>query len=386
MIDLKINRVNCPGCGAPLTLKGSQAIITCRYCGCDSKVIRALRRVEPDLPPITLPRKEGDPEKDYERWGSEALINGILNEKDLEKRIAMAEALDSWSHAKKEMTRWIPLIVEIMEKSPPSLDKALSGIVGKLICHDDLKIKEQVILAGERYGFNIKGSKWFLFSLSLGSEATVKLLLNIAEYASLKEGGEDYAESALAGVQTAIGRISNRERLKISMEILLYRLFYVSGQVQEWILRFLRNHFDVGYSFMYGSVAELIDDCVHEKPDLIPGLLKALLKCRGPEDRNELNHRLSVLETLQSDEAKYAALKAFGSPRQDTKPEDIKRAVEVFFPFFSNPHLKEETGNVLKNFLWLEEDLSPFLKGFCETLGDDMPKSLMYYYDLKTGR
>jgi len=297
----------------------------------------------------------------------------------------MAKALDSWTHANREMTKWIPLIVEVMEKSPPALDKALSGILGKLICHDDLKIKQQVILAGERYGFNIKGSKGFLFALSLGDEATVKLLLDIAEYAT-KEGGEDYAKEALMGVQTATGRVSGRDRLKICMEILLYRLLYVSGQVQEWILGFLRNHFDVGYVFMYGSVLELIDDCVHEKPALIPGLEKAIEKCRASENREDLNYRLSVIESLCSDEARLAAIKSLGNPPGDTKPEDIKRTVRVMTEFFDRPFLKEETCRALKDFLWIGEEISPYMIDLCETLGDNMPGSLKYYYELKTGR
>lgn len=378
------SRAMCPGCGAPLGLASNQAIVTCNYCGCDSKVIRHLRKIEPDFLPPVKPEKKGNPEKDYDYWNAEQLVNGILNESDLKKRILMAKALDEWPHADYETAALVPVIVEIMLKAEPELDNALSGILGKLICHDDVKLKRQVIMAGEKYGFNVKGSKGLLFALSLGDEGTVKLLLDIAEYASVQEGAE-YAEAALIGVQTATGRISAREELKIAMEILLYRLPYVTGIVQEWAMRFLRNHFDVGYTFLYSSVLEIMEDCVYEAPHLTEGFKEALLKCRRADNREEFLERLETIRKLRTDEALAIACETLGSGPGDLAMEDVTLAVQVLSPLFRNPQVRESAGKALKDFLWYGNNIPEPLRFLCEEQRD-LPESLKYYYELRKGR
>ena len=256
-VQVQVFKAFCPGCGAPLKLKGSQAIITCQFCGLESKVEMRLRKIEPDIPRVPPPKTAGNPENPYTKWSTSQLVYGILTSEDTREKIRMADALDEWFHVNEKMAGWVPDIVEVMLKSEPELDKELAGILGKLICSDNPKFKQRVIKAGEKYGFRKNGSHGLLFALSLGDAGTVKLLLDIAEWAS-QQGLKEYADKALIGVQTAIGRETSDGYLHVCVEVLTYRLPYLSGTVQEWIFRFLRNHFDVGYTFLYPRFIELV--------------------------------------------------------------------------------------------------------------------------------
>ena len=348
-MNVQILTAFCPGCGAPLKLKGTQAIITCEFCGLESKVEMRLRKIEPEIPRVPPPTSEGNKENPYEKWSTAQLVYGILTSEDTAEKILMAKALDAWGHVNDKMAGWVPDVVEVMVESEPELDKALAGIMGKLICSDDLKHKQRVIQAGEKFGFRENGSKGLLFALSLGDAGTVKLLLDIGEWAA-QNGFEDYSKEALIGVQTAIGRESRDRNLKVCMEVLTYRLPFVSGPVREWMMRFFRNHFDVGYTFLYSRFLELYDDCVFEYPDLIPGLQNALNRCSSSENREELYERLSVYSFLRSKEAKIAALESLGYPPNDVEFRDVEYLEKVLMPLTEDVDLKEAAMRAMKRF------------------------------------
>lgn len=349
VVNVQVFKAFCPGCGAPLKLKGTQAIITCAFCGLESKVEMRLRKIEPEIPRFPPPTSPGNKENPYENWGTAQLVYGILTSEDTAEKILMAKALDGWFHVNDQMAGWVPDVVEVMLESEPELDRALAGIMGKLVCSDNLKHKQRVIQAGEKYGFRENGSKGLLFALSLGDAGTVKLLLDIGEWAACK-GLKEYSEEALIGVQTAIGREASGGDLRVCMEVLTYRLPFVSGPVREWMMRFFRNHFDVGYTFLYSRFLELYDDCVFEYPDLIPGLQSALNRCGRADNREELYERLSVFSFLRSKEAKIAALESLGYPPNDVEFRDVEYLEKVLMPLTEDGDLKEAAVMAMKRF------------------------------------
>ena len=385
--NAKAEHANCPGCGAALELLAAQVIMTCSYCGAQSKIERRLRRVEPDLERISPPWQPHDLKDDYEDWGTERLVAGILNETDLAKRIAMARALDAWPHVHSGvMPRYVAVYVECMLTAPPELDKAMNGILGKMICSDDLAQKHCVIKAGEQYGFRINGSRGLLFALSLGDAATVKLLLDIAEFAA-KAGDKDYAQQALFGVQTAIGREQTYH--KVCTQILCHRLTYVSGQVAEWVMNFLKNEGDVGYRYHRDMLLEVMDAAAFEKRDLLPGLARAMNYCKGGgSDGPGYLSRLGMLTYLRSNEAKLAALQALGGPADDVSDEDLKTALEILGPFLDQKDFEEAAVAAIKVLIWLgpQKRVPPRVEQFLQARGDKLHRWLRDSWNLRVGR
>lgn len=377
------DRAYCPGCGASLELQAEQAIMTCQYCGSESKVVRRLRRLEPELPDGPPPKPPVDPSKDYGSWGCEALIWGILNGTDLAEQVKMANQLDSWGHTRcKPLPGLLSRYVHFMLTAPPELDKAMRGIIGKMICSDDLKLRNLAIRVGQKYGFSNPGSKGLLFSLSLGDAGTVKLLLEIAEWAQ-ETGYDDYCHEALMGVQTAIGREANYRH--VCNQILLHRLPYVTGQVREWILKHTRLEFDVGYRQHRPWVLELLDDMALEQPALVEPLVKCMRTCRGAESPDDFDERLRGIRRLRTREAKLASLDTIGRPHHDTDPARTQFYVEELTPWLDDAEFAEPAAKVLKDALWLGEGVPPALQGLWDGRGEGLPSVFVQGYKLRAG-
>jgi hypothetical protein len=360
------DRAYCPGCGASLELKAEQAIMTCQYCGSECKVVRRLRRLEPELADGPPPKPPVDPSKDYGKWGCEALVWGILNGTDLAEQIKMGEALDEWPHtACMGKPGLLTHYVHYMLTAPPELDKAMRGIIGKMICSDDLKLRNLAIRAGQKYGFSNPGSKGLLFSISLGDAGTVKLLLEIAEWAQA-HGTPDYCHEALMGVQTAIGRESNYRH--VCNQILLHRLPYTHGQVRDWILKHTRLEFDVGYRQHWPLVLELIDDMATEQPDLIEA---------------QFEMRVRTPRRLRSRQAKLAALEAIKGPRHDMAPERSRMVVEELKGGLDDSEFAEPTAKIFKDLLWLGDGVPAPLQELWNARGETLPRVFIDGYKLR---
>ncbi|MBZ0137200.1 MAG: hypothetical protein K8I27_12610 [Planctomycetes bacterium] len=377
------DRAYCPGCGASLELNAEQAILTCRFCGSECKVVRRLRRLEPGLPDGPPPKPPVDPSKDYAKWGCEALVWGILNGGDLAEQVKMADALNCWPCAhSKDLPALLPRYVAYMLTAPRELDMAMSRIVHKLICSDDLKVRNTVIRVGQKFGFSNPGSFGLLDALSGGDAGTVKLLLEIAEWA-LENGLSDYCHAALMGVQTAIGR--ERDYRHVCNQILLHRLPYTTGQVRDWILKHTRLEFDVGYRQHRPWVLELIDDMAVEKPDLVEPLVACLKVCRAAESSEEFDARLRAIEGLRTRVAKLAALQTIGSPRHDTPPANTRFYADILKPWLEDSEFAEPAARVLKDALWLGEGVPPPLQSLWEEYGESLPSVFVQGYKLRAG-
>jgi len=381
--DALADRAHCPGCGASLDLKDMQAVMTCRFCGTDSMVVRRLRRVDPDLPDGPPPKPPVDPTKDYAHWGTEALVWGILNGTVLEEQIAMAAALDHWPHSNATMARLLPHYVHYMLTAPETLDHAMRGVIGKLICSKDLKLRNAAIVAGQRFGFANPGSKGLLFSLGLGDAGTVKLLLEIAEWAG-ERGLGDYCKHALFGVQTAIGREADYRH--VCNEIVLNRLPYVTGQVADWIIRHIRTEFDVGYRQPRPFVLGMIDDMVTEKPELLPRLEDAMRPQRAAESWQMWQQWLYAIPRFRHEATRKIALKTLGQPPHDTDPGAIAQAVQQLEPWLDIPALAEPAASVLAGMLWLGTGVPPALEALKQRRGENFPREFIQKYNLRTGK
>jgi hypothetical protein len=375
------DRAYCPGCGASLELKAEQAIMTCRYCGSECKVVRRLRRLEPELADGPPPRPPIDPGKDYAKWGCEALVWGILNGTDMAEQIKMASELDAWPHTScMGRPGLLPRYVQYMLTAEPELDKAMRGVIGKMICCDDLTLRNLAIRVGQKYGFSNPGSKGLLFSLSLGDAGTVKLLLEIAEWAQ-ERGAAEYCHEALMAVQTAVGREANYRHL--CNQILLHRLPYVHGQVRDWILNHTRLEFDVGYRQHWSLVLELIDDMATEQPDLIEPLKKALRYCGSAEDEAQYKMRVRTPRRLRSRAAKLAALEAIKGPPHTMAPARSRMVLDELKPNLDDPEFAPSTAEVLKNLLWLGDGVPASLNELWNERGESLPRVFVDGYKLR---
>ena len=376
-------RAYCPGCGASLELKAEQAIVTCQFCGSESKVVRRLRRLEPDLPDGPPPKPPIDPAKDYAKWGCEALVWGIINGDDVAEQIKMAAELNCWGCANsKVMPGLLPRYVAYMLTAPRDLDKAMSQVVHKMICSDDLKVRNTVIRVGQKFGFAHPGSFGLLDVLSGGDAGTVKLLLEIAEWAQ-DHGHEDYCHQALMGVQTAIGRERNYRH--VCNQILLHRVPYVTGQVREWILKHTRLEFDVGYRQHRPWVLELIDDMATEQPDLVEPLKKCLRVCRGAESPEAYDQWIASVRRLRTREAKLAALETAGRPHHDTDPARAQFYVDELKHWLDDEEFAEPAATILNYALWLGEGVPPALQALWDERGENLPRVFVNGYKLRAG-
>ena len=376
-------RAHCPGCGAALELAAQEIHVLCRYCGTESKIVRRLRVLEPELPDGPLPKPPVDPSKDYGHWGTEALVWGILNGTVLSEQVAMAMALDNWPHANETMGRLLPHYVSFMLTAPDELDHAMRGVIGKLICCNKLPLRNLAIRAGQRFGFSDPGSKGLLFALSLGDAGTVKLLLEIAEWAS-ERGLADYAKHALYGVQTAIGREADYRHL--CNQILVDRLPYVHGQVAEWILRHLRNELDVGFRQPRTPVLELLDDMAIERPELVELLAQALRPCRHAETIPEWAQPTRQVRRLRSMPAKLAALETMGRPPNDMSQPATQIAVDELSALVNDETLGKAAANVMAELLWVGDTVPPPMQSFIDAGGESLPRRIREAFRLRTGQ
>ena len=85
-------------------------------------------------------------------------------------------------------------------------------------------------------------------------------------------------------------------------------------------------------------------------PHLLPGLKKALNRCRDSSNREDLYQRLSVYSFIKSKEAKKAALKSLGYPPKDIEFKDIEYLEEVLMPLTEDEELEKLARGAMRKF------------------------------------
>ncbi|MDC1141997.1 hypothetical protein OAU50_02820 [Planctomycetota bacterium] len=377
--ETESERATCPSCGAFLTLRAEQAIMQCQYCGTNCKVVRRLRRLDPTMPSEN-PVEKYELNVEFKRWSTAQLMTGILSDEPLERKLAMAKALDAWPHVGETAAKYLSAYVKFMLTAPPELDSAMRGIVGKLICSDKLELRNAAIRAGQQFGFVNPGSLGLLFALSLGSAATVKLLLDIGEWSSTS-GTNEYTEQALIGVRTAIGRCKADDR-HVGNRIALNRLPYVTERVRDWILKHVHLEFDVGYTQHRGWVLAMIDDMSIEKPELVEPLTNVMRKCGGADSPAQWESFMRALPIYRSDFTRLAALQSL-NPHHETPPEKSALAVQILKPYLSHETLSEAAAEVLGQVVYLGEECPAAIVELMNELGETAPRPLLNRYNTR---
>lgn len=345
-------RVLCPGCGAALDLDNDATLVSCPFCGTPSRIVRKLRRAEPRFSwELSQPQKKPDPGIPPAKWSFEELL-ACLNDgdrPDLEPEIL--KAMDSWSRVREDNLKWLPPLMLSLPKYAEETARKAAGIIGKFLCSKDRELRKNVLDMIPEYLFLPRGSVALVKSVALADAAAVRMLLDTAKDACAKEE-LDYAQQALYGIQTAIGR--EREERKTATCILLHHLFDVHPFIAEWMLGFLRNQFDVGYTDLLGETLEALNDALVEREDLVEGLLAALRKCRRPKDSEDLQLRLSAFGYLRHGQAKEEALKTI-EPPYPLKQEDTNRVLESLSLLAAD----ELVAKSLSKFVWECEKILP---------------------------
>jgi hypothetical protein len=114
--------------------------------------------------------------------------------------------------------------------------------------------------------FDVKAKRTILSELGLGKGVCVKTLIDAAEYAAV-HGDRDYCCHSLWAVNTLIGR--NFPEHPTIAEIVLYRLFYVTGPVLGWALYTMRESYLRG-RYPWQTLARAVDELAAERPDVVP--------------------------------------------------------------------------------------------------------------------
>ncbi|MGE0494539.1 MAG: hypothetical protein AB7S38_35345 [Vulcanimicrobiota bacterium] len=364
----RAERAICPGCGAALQLEASEAIVTCEFCGTPSRIFVRLRRIEPSL---TFEHRQPTrrAEGPYEKLGVEQLLTAY--DENPADRLAIARAMDGWPHARLENVVWLPALLERMRAASPELDKALAGLIGKMICSDDLELRRAVLDFGNENAFWPGGTAGLLFSLSLGDAATVKLLLEVADQAS-RQAVEEYAKQAMIGVRTAIGRESKRRAL--CTRVLIYRFLELTHEVQVFVADFLRSQFDVGYTDHLLDHLELFEDCLSKGANELVGMLESALRpCRRPKDRDDLEGRLEALRWLTHERSRRT-LCTYIEPPYPCGDDEVALAVEGLAPYLE----LREAVDALKRFVWVGDQVPTPLADWAARQGDRLPPELAH--------
>lgn len=92
-------------------------------------------------------------------------------------------------------------------------------------------------------------------------------------------------------------------------EIVLYRLLYMRGPVQAWAIKLAQGQMGVGYRYETPVLLRFIDDCAHERPELVPSIRKCFYN-GWAEDEGEYLGRLAFIDELLTDDAKEMGIRA----------------------------------------------------------------------------
>jgi hypothetical protein len=311
----------CPGCGASFEANASQAIQTCKYCGAQSKLETRLLPITTQDVPAPQERTEADVENkhrdrlDYP-WdlSTEQLCWRVLNEHDLQKRVNLAGNFQSWSHINHTAAHFLPWLLKHIQQDDDAVAFAAADAVGKLLCEGDATLWPGVIQACRGVVFDLRGKSCILHELGLGKGVCVKTLIDAAEFAA-SHGAREYACQALWSVNTLIGR--NFDEHPVIAQIVLYRLFYVTGPVLGWALYTMRSSYLRG-RFPIAELVRAIDELSIERPQVVEHLLDCLY-VSDDESAKALDAKLDFIRNAQGWGGRAAGFEIIYKPVKDAR-------------------------------------------------------------------
>lgn len=373
----EVEAVNCPGCG--MTFEGNLAhdILKCASCGTQSKVER--RMVRPQAEPRLAPQRRNRADFDLQSRGksplkwdveTEQLCWRVINEPDALRQIALAQKFESWSYINATLVFFLPHLLELAKKKGPALAIPLCDCVGKLLCQEDERLHGPAIEACEPFAHDVRGPAEVLDEVGLGNARGLKLLLDSAEIAA-RAGNHERAARACWGASTMIDR--NYPQHPIIAEIVLYRLFYLSGPVLGWALNLLESGIG-GYVFKdWKQVLEFADDCAFEAPDLV-GIVAKRAWPQPIKSLPELDERMAFVNARQGKSAKAAAIEKLFAIDEGAPPEVWSRAVPFVEAALDDADLLGAASESLQGMVKDPRELKPAIVELIKRRGTTLPE------------
>lgn len=309
-------RCNCPGCGAEFDVQAEQAIQTCTFCGAQSKLETRLLPITTD--DVQPPQCRTDADFMNGRRGridypwdisTEQLVWRILNEPELMPRVNLADEFQSWSFINHTAAHFLPWLLKHVQTDHDAVAFAACDAVGKLLCEGDPTLWPGVIQACRGVIFDVHCKRNVLSELGLGDAVCIKSLIDAAEFAAAQGAGEQ-ACHALWGANNLIER--NFPQIPVIAEIVLYRLFYVTGPVLGWALNALCNSYLRG-RYPDDVLQRACDELATERPEVVPHLLSSIY-AKPAESAAEYRARVQAVRDAASWGGRAAGIELLGTP------------------------------------------------------------------------
>jgi hypothetical protein len=343
----RYEKCNCPGCGAEFDADTEQSIQTCKYCGTQSKLETRLVAITPE--DVDPPQRRSDADRlnqsrkhvDYP-WdvSTEQLCWRIIHEPELMPRVHFAQRFRNWNYINHTAVHFLPWVLKHVQTDDDMVALYACDAVGKLLCEGDPTLWPGTIQACRGVIFDVNAKRTILSELGLGKGVCVKTLIDAAEYAAV-HGDRDYCCHALWAVNTLIGR--NFPEHPTIAEIVLYRLFYVTGPVLGWALYTMRESYLRG-RYPWQTLARAIDELAVERPEVVPHLLECFYatKAETPEDYRE---RVATVTNAQSWGGKSAGCEMLHYPPDDDAL--LAEALDAIDGALDDPHAGWSAENTL---------------------------------------
>ena len=417
---LNVRRGLCPRCGAALSLSGSQ--VDCSFCGCTAVVERRLRTVEPDpADPRPLRRLEwvdestavhcvgcGRPldagpdssapnffhcpgcdthnkvERRLRRLLSTPqqagpddphtlkLIWKAVNHEVLAERVVAAQELLEWGHMNETLARHIPDVLRTIQQSDARLAYPLARVVGRLLCTESRFYHDCVLEAAGEVLFRLDGCPALLFEIGMGPGSGLKLLMDVAQWAS-DQGAMEVACTALWGGSQILQR--HYEEHPVLREVLLYRLLYASGPVLVWTLRMVQSRQGVAMRYPVEMLLHFFDEATLENA-LIADELATCIGQPEASDAVEFESRLSRFEGLRTPAARRLALSILGPPPAGISMRLLRRTTDLLIPWLDQPEALKALGQIFDSPAGVPQAIHDLVR----QRGDSLPEGLRRLY------
>ncbi len=359
-------KVTCPGCGDAFEGDLAHDILRCASCGMQCKVERRMVRPEAEERRPPERRTRVDFEKQFRgdtsyRWDvqTEQLVWRILNETDVDRRVAYALKFEDWCFINPTTVYFLPWLLAVAKEGDVGLAGPICDCVGKLLCQEDERLFAPILEACEPFALDTRGPVEMLHVIGLGNARGMRLLLDAAD-AAARAGATEYAANALWAAHTIIER--NYDEHPVVAQIMLYRLFYLSPVPMGWVLYVLRSG-EGGYVFKDPyALLGFIDDCAFERPELVAYLSKRPY-AEEVSDLEELLVRRAFIDGLLSKAAKGAALGALLNLAEGAPEEVVSAAVAYCEPWLDDPELCPAATARLRQYIKDGDGIAPPLVG-----------------------
>jgi len=368
----KYEDCTCPGCGATFAVDAAQSIQTCKYCGAQSKLESRLVPITTDDVPEPAERTELDFENqrrdrlDYP-WdvGTEQLIWRVLNEPESLPRLSLAMKFQRWAYINHTAAHFLPWLLQQIQRDEPAVAFAAADAVGKLLCEGDPTLWPGVIQACRGSVFDVNAKACVLHELGLGKGVCVKTLIDTAEYAASR-GANEYACNALWAVNTLIGR--NFDEHATIAQVVLYRMFYVTGPVLGWALYTMRESYLRG-RYPVALLVQAIDEIGTERPELVQHLLDCVYAA-PPENTDEFKQRLDLIRNAQTWGGRAAGFELIRGAVDDNAA--MKDLVELIDADLDHPDAGEASESALYRLVTDGKQTHPALDTLVKKRGEGL--------------